>query len=179
MTRIDGGQLIDLGLHRLHRFSLRFDRRLRGRDLLFLLSDFLLLFLQRLELFFLLVQLRLLLFQHLHELVEADTGRRRGIGRFFRLFFCRLGIIGGRFVFNFSEKFNASFRGEVGGFGIGSGSTLTWNITAMAEYKLAPNVGLAAGFRYRDLDWSKGSGLDKLEYDLDIYGPIIGVSIHF
>jgi hypothetical protein len=88
-------------------------------------------------------------------------------------------IIGGRFVFNFSEELNASLRGEVGGFDIGSGSTLTWNITVMAEYKLASNVGLALGFRYLDLDWSKGSGDSKLEYDLAIYGPIIGVSIHF
>ena len=42
------------------------------------------------------------------------------------------------------------------------------NITAMAEYKPAPNVGMAIGFRYLDLDRSKGSGLDRIEYDLAI-----------
>ena len=89
------------------------------------------------------------------------------------------GIIGGRFVFDLSEKFSAEFRGDVGGFGIGSGSDLTWNITLMGEYKLSPTMSLAFGYRYLDVDWSKGSGSSKLEYDLAIHGPIMGVTIEF
>jgi hypothetical protein len=88
-------------------------------------------------------------------------------------------IIGGRVVFIFSDKFNASLRGEIGGFGIGSSSDLTWNITIVGEYKLSPKVGLVAGFRYLDVDWEQGSGLGRIGYDWEIYGPILGVNIHF
>ncbi len=88
-------------------------------------------------------------------------------------------IIGGRILFDISDKFNASLRGEVGGFGIGSSSSLTWNVTLLGEYKFHPNWSLVAGYRYLDLDWEQGSGLDRIGYDWTIHGPIIGVNIHF
>ena len=87
-------------------------------------------------------------------------------------------IIGGRLLFDISDKLNVSVRGEVGGFGIGSSSTLTWNVTVIAEYKFHPNWGLVAGYRYLDLDWEQGSGLSRIGYDWTIHGPILGLSIH-
>jgi len=89
------------------------------------------------------------------------------------------GVIGGRLVFEFSDKLSASLRGEVGGFGIGSSSDLVWNITLLGEYRLSPKVGLVAGFRYFNVDWEKGSGSDRVGYDWEIYGPIMGVNIYF
>ncbi len=88
-------------------------------------------------------------------------------------------IIGGRILFNITDEFSASVRGEVGGFGIGSSSDLTWNITVLGEYKISPKVGLVAGYRYLDVDWESGSGLSRIGYDWTIHGPILGVSIHF
>lgn len=88
-------------------------------------------------------------------------------------------IIGGRIGFNISDKFSASLRGEVGGFGIGSSSDLTWNITLVGEYKLSPNVGVIAGYRYLDVDWEQGSGSSRIGYDWVIHGPIMGVNIRF
>ena len=88
-------------------------------------------------------------------------------------------IIGGRIGFNISDKFSASLRGEVGGFGIGSSSDLTWNITLVGEYKLSSKVGVIAGYRYLDVDWEQGSGSSRIGYDWAIHGPILGVNIHF
>ena len=88
-------------------------------------------------------------------------------------------IIGGRVVFNISDKFVASVRGDVGGFGIGSSSNLTWNVTVLGEYKIHPNVGLVAGYRYLAVDWEQGSGLSRIGYDWTIHGPILGVNIQF
>jgi hypothetical protein len=88
-------------------------------------------------------------------------------------------MIGGRMLFDISDKFNVSLRGEVGGFGIGSSSSLAWNVTVLAEYKFHPNMGLVAGYRYLDVDWEQGSGLSRIGYDWIIHGPILGVSIHF
>ena len=87
--------------------------------------------------------------------------------------------VGGRVVFNCSDQLNASVRGQVGGFDISSSSKLTWYVQAVGEYKLTPQIGLVAGYRYLDLDWEQGSGPSKIAYDWEIHGPIIGVNIHF
>ena len=88
-------------------------------------------------------------------------------------------IIGARLVFNISDKFIASLRGDVGGFGLGSSSNLTWNVTVLGEYRIFPNVGLVAGYRYLAVDWEQGSGPSRIGYDWTIHGPILGVSIEF
>lgn len=88
-------------------------------------------------------------------------------------------MVGGRVLFSFNDKLNASLRGEIGGFDIGSASQLGWNVTAMVKYKVSSRVDLAAGYRYLSIDWGERSGLEKVGYDLKIYGPIIGVTINF
>jgi len=101
-------------------------------------------------------------------------------------------IVGGRLEFEFSDRFSMSLRGEVGGFGIGSSSDLVWNTTLLAEYKLSrkhrlikchkihfADCRLVAGFRYFDVDWEKGSGIDRVGYDWEIWGPIVGLNIYF
>jgi len=101
-------------------------------------------------------------------------------------------IVGGRLEFEFSDRLSMSLRGEIGGFSIGTSSKLVWNTTLLAEYKLSrkhrlikcrkihfEDCRLVAGFRYFDVDWEKGSGRDRVGYDWEIYGPIVGVNIYF
>jgi hypothetical protein len=86
-------------------------------------------------------------------------------------------VVGWRLMFDFSEKFNASLRADIGGFGIGSASDLTWSVTGVGRFNFTPNVGLLVGYRYLDLDWSSGGG--STEYDFCLHGPIVGLSIIF
>ena len=71
-------------------------------------------------------------------------------------------------------------------------SKLVWNTTVLAEYKLArkhrliqcrkvhfEDCRLVAGFRYFDVDWEQGSGINGVGYDWQVYGPIVGVNIYF
>jgi len=101
-------------------------------------------------------------------------------------------IVGGRLEFEFSDRFSMSLRGEIGGFSIGTSSKLVWNTTVLAEYKLSrkhrlikchkihfDDCRLVAGFRYFDVDWEKGSGRDRVGYDWEVYGPIVGLNIYF
>ena len=88
-------------------------------------------------------------------------------------------LVNGRLNFHFSEKFEGWVRADVGGFGIGSASDLTYSFSAMGAFKLSPNVSLLAGYRYMNLDWSSGSGADKAAYDYYFHGPIFGLSITF
>ena len=101
-------------------------------------------------------------------------------------------IVGGRLEFKCRDRLSMSLRGEIGGFGIGSSSDLVWNTTLLAEYKLSrkhrlikchknrfDDCRLVAGFRYFDVDWEQGSGIDRVGYDWEIWGPIVGVNIYF
>ncbi|MHC4081533.1 MAG: outer membrane protein [Planctomycetota bacterium] len=86
-------------------------------------------------------------------------------------------LVGWRILFDISEKFDASLRADIGGFRIGSAADLTWSVTAVGRFRFTPNVGLIAGYRYLDQDWSSGGG--STEYDFYIHGPIVGLSIKF
>jgi hypothetical protein len=89
-------------------------------------------------------------------------------------------FVGGRFLFDFSEKLNASFRADIGGFGIGSASDLTWSFTAVGEWRLGRNTALLAGYRYLNVDsWNTGSGDTETDYDFYLHGPIVGLTIIF
>jgi opacity protein-like surface antigen len=88
-------------------------------------------------------------------------------------------LIVGRLDFRLSEKCDLRVRADVGGFGIGSASDLTWSVSATCAFKLSPNVSLLASYRFLDLDWSSGSGEDETAYDYYFHGPIIGVAFTF
>ena len=70
-------------------------------------------------------------------------------------------------------------RGDAGGFGIGSASDLTWQILGGVDYKLSKNMILNAGYRYVELDYSRGSGSNEFGIDLRAQGPYMGLTILF
>jgi opacity protein-like surface antigen len=88
-------------------------------------------------------------------------------------------FIGGRIILDVTDTVALWFRGDVGGFSIGSSADLTWTLTGMFELKLSDTWFLVAGYRYVKLDWDKGSRPRRIEYDYDLHGPIIGASIRF
>jgi opacity protein-like surface antigen len=77
------------------------------------------------------------------------------------------------------EKLAAGVRFDFGGFGIGEGSNLTWNLLAGIDYKLKENMSLKAGYRIFDLDYDSGSGNKKFGIDAQFRGPIFGIAIKF
>ncbi|MHC4129782.1 MAG: outer membrane protein [Planctomycetota bacterium] len=88
-------------------------------------------------------------------------------------------FVGGRIILDVNDNVAIWFRGDVGGFSIGSSADLTWTLTAMLEWKLSDTWVLVAGYRYVDVDWDKGSRPTRIELDYKIHGPIIGASIRF
>jgi opacity protein-like surface antigen len=88
-------------------------------------------------------------------------------------------FIGARIICDLTDKVSFNVRGDVGGFGIGSASRLTWNFIAGVDYKLSKNVSLDAGYRILDIDYSRGSGSDKFAADARLEGPVIGMTILF
>lgn len=88
-------------------------------------------------------------------------------------------FVGGRWIWDLNDKFALNFRGDAGGFGIGSASELTWQIMGGVDYKFTKNVILNAGYRYVDLNYSRGSGSDEFGVRLKAYGPTLGLTILF
>jgi len=88
-------------------------------------------------------------------------------------------FVGGRVIWDLNNKIAFNFRGDAGGFGIGNASDLTWQIAGGMDYKFTKNIILNAGYRYVDLDYSRGSGRDEFGIDLQAQGPFIGMTIKF
>jgi opacity protein-like surface antigen len=88
-------------------------------------------------------------------------------------------VIGGRLLWNMSDKLATGVRFDFGGFGIGEGSNLSWNLVAGIDYKLKKNMSLKAGYRILDLDYDSGSGNKKFGVDAQFRGPIFGLTILF
>jgi len=75
------------------------------------------------------------------------------------------------------QKFAYQFRGEIGGFGIGS--DLAWQIQAYAGYRFSALFEMTAGYRIISLDYESGSGQNRFKYDVDTSGPVIRFGFNF
>ena len=74
-------------------------------------------------------------------------------------------------------KFSAQFRGNIGGFGIGS--KLSWQLQAYAGYRFSKLFELQLGYRVIGVDYEKGSGEDRFLYDVNTFGPVVRFGFHF
>ncbi len=88
-------------------------------------------------------------------------------------------FVGGRVIWGLNDKLAINIAGDAGGFGIGSASDLTWQIKGSVDYKLSENMTLNAGYRYLELDYSRGSGANEFGVDLRAKGPFVGLTILF
>ena len=66
---------------------------------------------------------------------------------------------------------------EIGGFGVGS--DFSWQFFPTVGFKLADAFSLEFGYRWLDIDYTKGEGDDRFVYDVLAQGPVIGFAFHF
>jgi hypothetical protein len=73
------------------------------------------------------------------------------------------------------------FRADIGGFDVGS--QFSWNVLGAYSFTLAVRDGVTysglLGYRALSVDYEKGSGANKYEYDVVQHGPIVGLTIGF
>ena len=73
------------------------------------------------------------------------------------------------------------FRADVGGFDVGS--TISWNVLAAYGWDVAMRNGVTysgvLGYRALSVDYTKGTGPHRYEYDVLQHGPIMGLSVKF
>lgn len=75
------------------------------------------------------------------------------------------------------KKFFYQFRGEIGGFGIGS--DLAWQAQALAGYQFSKLFSITGGYRIISLDYKTGSGQDYFHYNIDTSGPTVRFGFQF
>ena len=75
------------------------------------------------------------------------------------------------------DKWLLQFRGDIGGFGIGS--DFSWQIQANAGYRFSKLFQATIGYRVIGIDYDKGEGMDRFVYNVDTYGPVIHMGFNF
>ncbi len=86
-------------------------------------------------------------------------------------------IIGGRVLWNLSDRWMAGFRADVGGFGLVSQFTL--NLDGFVVYRANNWLRFMGGFRGLYEDHHGGSGNDSFIYKMWMYAPWMGVGVEF
>jgi hypothetical protein len=87
-------------------------------------------------------------------------------------------IVGGRANLAIN-KFFIQLRSDIGGFGLGFSSDISWNIAGYIGYELPHGITPIIGYRALYDKYSNGSGDNRFLWDAWIYGPQIGVGFQF
>ena len=86
-------------------------------------------------------------------------------------------FLGARMRLDLNDKFILSLRGDVGGFDVGS--KFTYNAIGLVGYNLSRVVSLWLGYRVLGVNYESGSGFNKFQFDVTMYGPITGIAFRF
>jgi opacity protein-like surface antigen len=85
------------------------------------------------------------------------------------------GIVGLRGHAPLGERFGVTGLADIGGFGIGSSSDFTWQVQGTVDYAFTDRLIGRLGYRYLSIDRDSGD----LSLDVDVFGPLIGVTWTF
>lgn len=86
-------------------------------------------------------------------------------------------IVGLRLRADFSPSWSFNFRGDIGGFGLGS--ELTYKVQALVGYRFNQMTALWLGYRYQYFDYKEGSGAGAFRIKMGMHGPMLGLSFSF
>jgi hypothetical protein len=75
------------------------------------------------------------------------------------------------------KKWFGQFRGEIGGFGIGS--DFAWQVQLNAGYRFSKRFDMTVGYRGIGFDYQSGHGNKTFIYDMTIFGPMVRIGFIF
>ena len=82
-----------------------------------------------------------------------------------------------RLTTDIKDKWLFQFRGDLGGFGIGS--DFTWQLQAYAGYRFKKVFQLTAGYRILSTDYTSGEEPKEFIFDVNEFGPVIRFGFNF
>ena len=84
-------------------------------------------------------------------------------------------LVGARAQFDLSGDWYGNVFADIGGFGIGNASDLTWQAYAGVGYRFNETWSMQVGYRHLSID----RAFDRVDATLEVSGPIIGVQASF
>jgi len=87
-------------------------------------------------------------------------------------------VFGARALLPLSDCFLLTVRGDLGGFGWGESSDFTWQAAGALTWH-GDHWSLGLGYRALGIDYDRGSGSGKFEYDITLHGPFVGLGYRF
>lgn len=114
-----------------------------------------------------------------HVAATIDT-RLEGLGAVPDAFFSRDGgwtdvLIAARVSHQFSDRWHGVAYADVGGFGIGDSSDLTWQAFAGVGYRIDETWSAVGGYRHLTIERS----FDNFDISVDVSGPFLGFQASF
>ena len=82
-----------------------------------------------------------------------------------------------RLTTDINNEWLFQFRGDLGGFGIGS--DFTWQLQAYAGYRFTTLFQLSVGYRMLGIDYDKGEDDEHFIFDMNEFGPVIRLGFNF
>jgi hypothetical protein len=82
-----------------------------------------------------------------------------------------------RLTADIKDKWLFQFRGDLGGFGVGS--DFTWQLQAYAGYRFTKVFQLTAGYRILSTDYNYGEEPKEFIFDVNEFGPAIRFGFNF
>ena len=82
-----------------------------------------------------------------------------------------------RLTTDINGKWLFQFRGDMGGFGVGS--DLTWQLQAYAGYRFTKVFQLTAGYGYLSVDYDKGVDSERFVFNMASFGPVVRFGFNF
>jgi hypothetical protein len=90
-------------------------------------------------------------------------------------------VVGARIRYAVAPGHELSLRGDVGGFGVGS--EFSWQAIAAYGFEVGRYGGITfsglVGYRALSVDYSRGEGRRRYEFDMVQHGPVLGVIARF
>lgn len=82
-----------------------------------------------------------------------------------------------RLTYNINGEWLFQFRGDLGGFGVGS--DFTWQLQGYAGYRFSELFQLSAGYRILSTDYDTGDYEDQFIFNVNEFGPVIRLGFNF
>ncbi len=87
-------------------------------------------------------------------------------------------VFGGRIYFNVTERFTAGFRGDIGGFGLGS--DIAYNLQPGVGYQFSDLFTVMLQYKYLYTRYDNEiDGINAFSYDAATNGPLLGLVFRF
>lgn len=90
-------------------------------------------------------------------------------------------VIGARFRYVLAPGREVVLRGDIGGFHVGS--DFSWNVLGAYSWHIAERDGVSyggiLGYRFLSVDYERGSGVNRYQYDVLQHGPLVGLAVTF